>query len=229
VRALLKMSQLFAGLDDASLAEVETATSLRRAVKGEILFSEGDPAASFFVVGEGKVKVFKLSPDGKEQILMIAKPGDTFAEAAIFNDGRYPADAEAIEDTELLVVNRDRFIALLGRNPNLAFSLIARLCALLRKMATLVEGLALTDVTTRIAHYLARQADRVLKKQPDRAGANAVTVTLPEKKAVLAAQLGTIPETLSRSLAKLTREGIIEVDGPRIHIKDLSRLRGTFE
>ncbi|HQL25068.1 MAG TPA: cyclic nucleotide-binding domain-containing protein, partial [candidate division Zixibacteria bacterium] len=87
MRALLKMSQLFAGLDDASLAEVETATSLRRAVKGEILFSEGDPAASFFVVGEGKVKVFKLSPDGKEQILMIAKPGDTFAEAAIFNDG----------------------------------------------------------------------------------------------------------------------------------------------
>lgn len=229
MRDILKISQLFAGLNESALADIETATSYRRAPKGELLFSEGDPATSFFVVGEGKVKVFKLSPDGKEQILMIAKPGDTFAEAAIFNDGRYPADAEAIEDTELLVVNRDRFVALLGRNPNLAFSLIARLCQLLRKMASLVEGLALTDVTTRVAHYLVRQSERALAQQSSSGStpANIVIVTLPEKKAVLAAQLGTIPETLSRSLAKLTREGIIEVEGPKIRILDLKRLRET--
>lgn len=227
MRRILEKSQLFAGLDQPSLAEIETATSIRRVGKGEMLFHEGDPAVSFFVVGEGKVKVFKLSPDGKEQILMIAKPGDTFAEAAIFNDGRYPAAAEAIEESELLAINRDRFIALLGHNPNLAFGLIARLCHLLRKMAALVEGLSLTDVTTRVAHYLVRQADRAIAQ--NKAIGNDVTVTLPEKKTLLASQLGTIPETLSRSLAKLTREGVIEVDGPRIHIRDLKHLRELIE
>ncbi len=227
MREILQQSQLFAGLDDASLAEIETATSKKQAGRGEMLFYEGDPATSFFVVGSGKVKVFKLSPEGKEQILMIAKPGDTFAEAAIFNDGRFPAGAEAIEDSELLVVNRDRFLGLLGRNPNMAFSLIARLCQLLRKLTALVEGLSLTDVTTRVAHYLLRQAERAAAQKAGTA--HEITLTLPEKKAVLASQLGTIPETLSRSLAKLSKEGIIEVDGPRIHVVDLDRLRAMLE
>lgn len=221
MRDILRDSQLFAGLDDRALAEIETAASTRHVVKGEMLFAEGDVAASFFVVGSGKVKVFKLSPDGKEQILMIAKPGDTFAEAAIFNDSRYPAAAEAIEKGELAVINRERFLGLLGRNPELAFSLIARLCQLLRKLTVLVEGLSLTDVTTRLAHYLLKQVDR----QTGAGDGNDVTLTLSEKKSVLASQLGTIPETFSRSLAKLSKEGIIEVDGPRIHIRDLDRLR----
>ena len=227
MRRILQESQLFAGLDESGLAEIETATTKRHTARGEMLFYEGDAATSFYVVGSGKVKVFKLSPDGKEQILMIAKPGDTFAEAAIFNDGRYPAGAEAIEDSELLVINRERFLALLGRNPHMAFSLIARLSQLLRKLTALVEGLSLTDVTTRVAHYLLRQAERAAAKKG--ASGNDITLTLPEKKAVLASQLGTIPETLSRSLAKLSKEGIIEVDGPRIHVVDIDRLREMME
>jgi len=227
MRRILQESQLFAGLDESGLAEIETATTKRHTARGEMLFYEGDAATSFFVVGSGKVKVFKLSPDGKEQILMIAKPGDTFAEAAIFNDSRYPAGAEAIEDSELLVINRERFLALLGRNPHMAFSLIARLSQLLRKLTALVEGLSLTDVTTRVAHYLLRQAERAAAKKG--ATGNDITLTLPEKKAVLASQLGTIPETLSRSLAKLSKEGIIEVDGPRIHVVDIDRLREMME
>ena len=227
MRQILENSQLFAGLDSSSLDEIATATSVRHAGKGEILFYEGDDAASFFVVGSGKVKVFKLSPDGKEQILMIANPGDTFAEAAIFNDGRYPAAAEAIEDSRLLVINRDRFIAALGRNPNMAFGLIARLCQLLRKLTALIEGLALTDVTTRVAHYLLIEADAVMAARG--VSENEITLTLPEKKSVLASQLGTIPETLSRSLAKLSKEDIIEVEGPRITIKNLRRLREQIE
>lgn len=225
VREILEMSQLFTGMDKDSLAEIETATSKKHAERGEILFYDGDPATSFYVVGSGKVKVFKLSPDGKEQILMIAGPGDTFAEAAIFNDGRYPASAEAIEASELLVVNRERFILLLGKNPKMAFSLIARLCQLLRKLAALVEELSLTDVTTRVAHYLVTQAESATGA----AEGNDVTLTLPEKKTVLASQLGTIPETLSRSLSRLSKEGMIEVDGPRIHIKDVRRLRELME
>ncbi len=227
MRKILEISHLFAGLDDEVLAEIETATSVRHVEKGEILFHEGEPAGSFFVVGSGKVKIFKLSAEGKEQVLMVAKPGNTFAEAAIFNDGRFPASAEVIDSGELLAVNRERFVALLGRNPNVAFSLIARLCELLRKMAMLVEGLALTDVTTRVAHYLVRQAERALGNKA--AVVNEFTITLPEKKTLLASQLGTIPETFSRSLAKLSKDGVIRVDGANIHITDLGRLRRMVE
>jgi CRP/FNR family transcriptional regulator len=218
MKQILKISQLFCELDSRSLDEIVSATSLRRADKGEMLFYEGDEARAFYVVGSGKVKVFKLSPDGKEQILLIAHPGDTFAEAALFAGGKYPASAQALEDSDLAVVHRDRFVALLRLSPDLALNLIARLSELLRKMASLVEGLSLTDVTTRLAHYLVSVAGEA---EPG----TALTVTLPEKKSVLASQLGTIPETLSRSLAKLSRDKIIRVSGSQIDILDLQRLQ----
>ncbi len=217
MKEILKLTQMFSQLDDTSLHEVESAVSIRHVNRGEIIFNEGEVASAFFIVGQGKVKVFKLSPDGKEQILMIATPGDSFAEAALFAGGVYPASAQSLEQTELLIVNRERFVSLLGRNPNLAMNLIARLSQLLRQMTILVEGLSLTDVTTRLAHHLIQIAST--------AGSDTVQLTLPEKKSVLASQLGTIPETLSRSLAKLSRDGIIRVDGSHIHILDFPRLK----
>jgi CRP/FNR family transcriptional regulator len=222
MREILKISQLFSQLDDRSLDEITSATTLKTVARDELIFYEGDAAHAFFVVGTGKVKVFKLSPDGKEQILMIAVPGDTFAEAALFAGGKYPASAQALEDTELLVVHRDKFVSLLGRNPHLALNLIARLSELLRKLTTLVEGLSLSDVTSRLAYYLVEAAG-----QAEHTGE--LIITLPEKKSVLASQLGTIPETLSRSLAKLSRDGIIRVDGARIHVLDMGRLIAIAE
>jgi CRP/FNR family transcriptional regulator len=218
MREILKESRLFSQLDDDSLSEIESTASVKHVEKGEMIFYEGDQAVSFFIVGSGKVKVFKLSPDGKEQILMIASPGDTFAEAALFAGGKYPASAQALEPTQLIVIYRDRFVALLGKNPDLALNLIARLSQLLRQLTVLVEGLSLTDVTTRLAHHLVRLIDDVGQE-------NELILTLGETKTVLASQLGTIPETLSRSLAKLSREGVIKVDGSRIHVLDIDRLR----
>lgn len=214
---ILRISQLFSELDDSSLEAVASATTMRKADKGETIFLEGDLALSFFIVGFGKVKVFKMSPDGKEQILMIAGPGDSFAEAALFSGGRFPASAQALENSELLVLNRDRFVELLADNPDLGLNLIARLSELLRKLTRLVEGLALSDVTTRLAHYLEGLIDvDTNETQP--------VVTLTEKKTTLASQLGTIPETLSRSFAKLVKEKAITVDGPKITITDPDRL-----
>jgi CRP/FNR family transcriptional regulator len=160
-----------------------------------------------------------LSAEGKEQILMIANPGDSFAEAALFAGGKYPASAQALEDSEILVIHRDRFLNLLGRNPDLALSLIARLSELLRKLTTLVEGLSLSDVTTRLAHHLVDLMDQ----------RGSQTLMLTEKKSTLASQLGTIPETLSRSLARLTKEKLIAVEGSRIDILEPDRLRQLAE
>ncbi len=218
VRAILKTSQLFAHLDDDSLCQIESAVTIKHVSRGEVIFHDQDPAMAFFVVGRGKVKVFKLSPDGKEQILMIASTGDSFAEAALFAGKKYPASASALLDTELLVVHRDRFVGLLSRNPDLSLNLIARLSELLRKMTILVEGLSLTDVTTRLAHHLIHMTTEL----PDN---GELVVTLPEKKSVLASQLGTIPETLSRSLSRLGHQGVITVDGSRILIHSLEKLK----
>jgi CRP/FNR family transcriptional regulator len=214
---IFKISQLFSELDDGAIDEIASAAVTMTVERNQMIFHEGDPAHSFFLVGSGKVKVFKMSPDGKEQILMLAQPGDSFAEAALFAEGVFPASAQAMEKTELVAVNRQKFAALLGRNPNLAVNLIARLSELLHRMTRLVEGLSLSDVTSRLAHYLSRFKD-------EKTGRQLTEIKLVEKKAVLASQLGTIPETLSRSLARLIRDGIIEVDGPRITILDAEQL-----
>ena len=208
---------MFAELDEAALREIASVTVTRHAAADELLFYEGDPADSFFIVAEGKVKVFKLSAEGKEQILLIAQPGDTFAEAAMFAGAEYPACAQAMEPSELLAISRARFAGLLGRNPDLALNLIARLSKLLRHMARLVEELSLSDVNTRLARYLCG----FLENEPVQ---SKTEILLAEKKTILASQLGTIPETLSRAFAKLAREGIIRVDGPRITVLDRRRL-----
>ena len=221
MQQILKMSQLFGELEDRSLSEIASASTLKSCATGETLFFEGDPVHSFFIVGSGRVKVFKLSPDGKEQILMVADPGDSFAEAAMFAGGCYPASATALEQSDVLIINRERFIGILRREPNLALNMISRLSELLRSLTKLVEGLSLTDVTTRLAKHLNEML-------PD-TDTNELTVTLTEKKAVLASKLGTIPETLSRSLARLSREEIIAVEGSMIRILDRQRLRQLVE
>jgi CRP-like cAMP-binding protein len=218
VHSLLSKSQLFSHLDKRSLEEVASAATLRAVAKSEIIFHEGDIAQAFFIVASGKVKIFKLSADGKEQILMIASPGNSFAEAALFSGGQYPASAQALEDSELIVISREKFVRLLGKNPDLAVNLIARLSELLRKMTSLVEELSLTDVTTRLAH-------RIVSMVEENETCRRPIVTLAEKKTVLASQLGTIPETLSRSFARLSKEKVIAIDGARIEILDLKKLR----
>ena len=218
MQPILAKSQLFSHLDRRSLDEVASAASIRDTARGDLIFHEGDIAQAFYIVASGKVKIFKLSADGKEQILMIASPGGSFAEAALFAGGRYPASAQALEDSKLLVINRDKFVQLLAKNPDLAVNLIARLSQLLRQMTSLVEELSLTDVTTRLAH-------RILSMVPDNDTRSRPVIELSEKKAVLASQLGTIPETLSRSFARLSREKVVAIDGARIEILDLNKLR----
>jgi CRP/FNR family transcriptional regulator len=221
-REILKLTPLFSQLDDKGLEDIGSAAMVRKVAAGEMIFHEGEEARSFFIVSKGKVKVFKLSPEGKEQILMIAKPGDSFAEAAMFAGGEYPASAQSLAKSELVAIDRTRFVALLDKNPELALALIARLSELLRKMTMLVEGLSLSDVNTRLARYILTYGDEETGAMPGK-------IILREKKTVLASLLGTIPETLSRAFAKLVKDGVIEVNGPNINILDPQKLRRLAE
>lgn len=218
VKGILKRSRLFSQLDDAALDEISRAAGVRKVGPQEMIFMEGEPAQSFFIVGSGKVKVFKLSGEGKEQVLMIAQPGDSFAEAALFSDRKFPASAQSLQETELVVIDRARFVRLLGANPDLAVNLIGRLSELLRLMTRLVEGLSLSDVTTRLAQFLCSHRNEATGAMPPE-------ILLSIKKSLLASQLGTIPETLSRSFAKMAKDGLISVSGPTIRILDPDRLQ----
>jgi len=218
-KEILRKTPLFATLPDDDLRRVRDLTVSRRLGKKEAVFREGDRADGFYVVVSGKVKVFKLSAEGKEQILHVLEAGQTFAEAVIFEGGGYPAHAETLTDTELLFLPKRPFIELLERHPGMAIRMMASLSRWLKRMTDLVESLSLKDVETRLVFYLSGEfkARGILPK-------DGAELELPIGKNVLASRLGTVPETFSRTLKKLQDDGLIDVRGKRIRIVSAGRL-----
>ncbi len=195
---------LFEGLSKSHLERLRAITAARRYAPGETIFSEGDVAAGIHIVRNGRVKVYKLSPDGKEQILHVWSGGEPFGEVAVLQGDRYPAHAEALEEAAVLFVPRSGLLDLIRSDPEFALALLAVLADRLRRLADLVESVSLKEVPSRLAAYL-------LSLQEDARG----TVELPIAKRQLANQLGTIPETLSRAIARLARARLIESAGAR--------------
>ncbi len=183
-----------------------------------MLFMQGDRAEGFYVLLSGKVKVMKLSSQGKSQILGVFGPGDSVGEVAVFEGGTYPAYAQAMEDLTLAFLPRDRFIQVIRENPDLALGMMAILSRRLRRLTSLAESLALKEVPARLAQYLLTLASERVDE-----------VVLGLKKGEIAEVLGTTPETLSRSFAKLSSLGMIEVNGPKVRILDERALRRISE
>jgi CRP/FNR family transcriptional regulator, dissimilatory nitrate respiration regulator len=195
---------LFQGLPQKQLAELSRIIVDRKYEHGEVLFSEGDDATGFFVLLSGRLKIFKLSPDGKEQILHFVEPGDPFAEVALFAGTRYPAHAETLKESRAIFFPRAAFEKLIKRDPDLAMNMLAILSQRLKYFSRLVEDLSLKEVPQRLAAYL------LYLDGPKDSDSH---VDLNISKGQLASLLGTIPETLSRILNKLSSQGLIEVRG----------------
>jgi len=223
MKSKLAESVLFSGFDAGQLEQIAATGQKLKIERGRFVFMQEDPADLFFIVIEGKIKIAKIAPDGKEQILMLAGPGDSFGEAAFFAGVNYPAGAEALIDSSLIAFHRNKFMALMKERPELAFNMISRLSTLLHHMTRLVQGLSLEDVGTRLARYL---IDLIPENTAD---GGPIEVELTEKKTVLASLLGTIPETLSRTFARLADLDIVAVNGSRITIKNLARLAEIAE
>jgi CRP/FNR family transcriptional regulator len=216
---LLKRCPLFAGLKEEDLKRVRAIATLRQVRRKEVLFSEGEEAKGFYVILAGKVKLYKISPEGKEQILHVVSAPDAFAEAALFLEGNYPAFAEGLSDCQLLYIPKREFIQLIEKNPQLSINMIVSLSHYLRRFASLIEELSLKEVSSRIAKYL---LDLSIKSS--REGKNPKEVELDLSKTQLASKLGTISETLSRTLGKMKTRGIIDVKGNKILILDRESL-----
>jgi CRP/FNR family transcriptional regulator len=207
---------MFAGLPVTQKQLLGSIVIPKDFAKGQVIFSDGEEAAGFYVVRSGRVKIYKLSPEGKEQILHVFGPGEPFAEVAVFAGRNFPAYAEAIEPLRTLFFPRSPFIDLIMHNPAVALNMLAELSQRLRRFAHMIEDLSLKEVPGRLAAHLLYLSER--QGETD-------DLVLELTKVQLSSLLGTIPETLSRILARMAREGFIELgEGRQIRILDRESL-----
>lgn len=207
---LLRRMPLFGAVEPSAVRRLLERCDVIRLAAGAQVFLPSQEADRFYVVLGGRVKIFKLSAGGGEQILHLYGPGQSFGEAAMWVQRHYPAQAQTLEDSTLLVITRQTLRAQIVSDPDLAMGMLAGLSSKLQEFNALIGQLSLKDVPARLASHLldlARRGDgRRLK--------------LAQTKRELAGQLGTVPETLSRAFARLVKAGAIAVEGPVISILD---------
>jgi len=220
IRKHLSQVDLFAGLSMQQLDEVARIVSDREFKKGQLIFSEGDEGSGFYIVISGRVKVYKVSADGKEQIMHIFGPGHPFAEVPVFEGSRYPANAEAMAGSRLFFFPKKNFVELIHENPSLAMNMLASLSQRLKQFSHLIESLSLKEVPSRLAAYLLYLSDK--KGSLDE-------FELDIAKSQLASLLGTIPETLSRIFTKMANSELVRVNGPQVTILDRVGLEDLAE
>ena len=213
----LRSCQLFTGLPSSDLEQITAVTVLKSLEKGDYLFHEGDAARGFYVVQRGAVNVHRVSATGKEQIIHVFRAGESFAEATLATAQGYPADARALEPTQVLLVQKDGILALLKRQPELALRMLGSMSSHLRVLVGQLEDLTLKDVETRLANWL-------MKRCPDAGSGKPVRLELAMTKRTLAAELGTVSETFSRTLAKFRERKLIKVEGKAVTVLSPVRL-----
>lgn len=217
---VISTTPLFRGLPEDQLVEIKKIALSKHINKGEIIFSEGDDGKGFFVIAAGRVKIFKVSSDGKEHILHIFGPSEPFGEVPVFSGQPFPANAEAIAKCHLLFFPRAAFVDLISNNPSLSINMLSVLSKRLRQFTVQIENLSLKEVPGRLASYLLYMAD-------EQGSSNLITLNI--SKGQLASLLGTIPETLSRIFAKMADQDLIRVDGRNIKLIDLIGLEELAE
>ncbi len=217
----LRRLPLFAALGEKALAEVAQRTVARSAPAGTQLFRQGEPCKGLYIVGSGRVSVYRASPDGREQVIHTQEAGQPLAEVPLFDGGPFPASARVVEDARLFFLPRDAFEWLYRNNPEIADAVIRDLGRRLRRMVRLVERISLRDVPARVAATVLDYAQA--------AGAleRASAFTLPRTQEALARELGASREAVARALGQLRRDGIIEQKGARMRVLDEAALRSA--
>jgi len=222
--SILKNVPIFSSLSEPEFAFLTARLVQRKFSAGEFIFDEGGPCTGLYVVESGHVRIFKSSAGGREQVLSIDGPGGSIAELPVFDDGPYPASAQAITDCSLLFFSKKDFQLLCVQHPEVALKVLRVVGARLRRLVGIIEELSFTTVRHRLAALLVRLA----KSDGARKG-HSVTLTLPANNNELAAQIGTVRELVSRNLSRFQSEGLIEMDGRTVVIPNLSQLEGELD
>ncbi|WP_147821534.1 Crp/Fnr family transcriptional regulator [Salidesulfovibrio onnuriiensis] len=206
---------LFEGLADEQLERLGNIAVTKTYEKGTVIFEADTPANGFYAVLSGRVKIFRTSPSGKEQILHIFGAGESFAEVPVFEGTTFPVHAQTLEKGELLFVPRQEFARMISQDPDLAMEMMAQLSSRLRILVNKIEELSLKEAPSRVASYLLLLA---ASQEKD-------TIRLDLPKGQIAFYLGTIQETLSRILKRFVEDGIIEMQGKEITLVDKNALQ----
>lgn len=217
----LRGCQLFTGMPPSDLQNIAAVCVIKTLEKGDYLFREGDAAQGFYIVQRGAVNVHRVNAMGREQVIHVFRAGDSFAEVALASETGYPADARAIEPGQVLLVQKDGMLSLLRRQPELAMRMLGSMSSHLRVLVGQLEDLTLKDVETRLANWL-------VKRCPDPGSEKPCHIELPMTKRMLAAELGTISETFSRTLAKFREQKLLSVKGKTVTILSPAKLSGVL-
>lgn len=216
---VLKQNFYFKTLSGVQLEALATIAHSRHYEPGECIFTEGQKAVSLYQVISGQVQIYKISREGKEMILHLLGAGEVFAEFPFFaNLDSYPANAICLQPTEVLAIDGQAFRALAKTSPEIMFCVLERFADKLREFNQLIEDLSLRNVDSRLAKYLLTLSENT----PDKA-------FIQVHKKTLASILGTIPETLSRTLKKLTSDNIIQVQDKEVRILDREALKSLAD
>ena len=207
---------LFQNLPEPALRMIEGILIEREFQRGENIFTDGSESTGFYIIVKGRVKVYKLSPEGKEQILHIVGPKEMLGAVSAFAGNPYIAHAEAMEKTGALFFPRNDFLALIREEPTVVMNMMANLSMRLQYFTRMIEDLSLKEVPGRLAAYLL-----YLHQQPGCGD----TIEIDISRGQLASLLGTIPETLSRILRRMSEKGILEVSGRKINLLKKSALQ----
>jgi CRP/FNR family transcriptional regulator, dissimilatory nitrate respiration regulator len=214
----LRCCQLFSGLSGEDLMVIAGFVVTQKLAKDDYLFHEGEPSRGCYLVQSGAVNVHRVSAVGKEQVIHVFRSGESFAEASLASPSGYPANARAVEPSTVLIIPKVPILELIGRRPDLALRMLGSMSSHLRVLVGMLDDLTLKDVETRLLNWLVKHGR----------GTPAGAIRLPGTKRVLAAELGTSSETLSRTLGRLRDARLISVSGKVIHVHDLPALQSML-
>lgn len=216
----LRNCSIFSGLGSHELLLIAGYSERLSLTKNQILFHEGDPVVGFYVVIKGSIKAYRINETGREQVIHLIHAGGSFAEPAVAGLPGYPAHTKALEPTEVALIRSGPFLEHLRVNSDLALRILASLSRHLHELVTTIEGYRLRDAETRLLHWLVRKAG---------SGDEPVEFELTIPKSVLASELGTRQETLSRLFSKLTKTAGLKVQGKVLRIENPATIRKLFE
>jgi CRP/FNR family transcriptional regulator len=222
--AVLEKTALLSSLSQPELQMLAARTVRKLFSAGELLFSEGEPCIGLQIITRGKVRIFKTSVSGREQVLAMNGPGESIAEVPVFDGGPYPASAMATEETEIAFISRHDFNAFCLEHPEVSIKVLSVVGSRLRQLVAIIEELSFTTIRQRLISTLLKLAQSEGKKTD-----LGIELELPMTHQELANQLGTVRELISRNLMRLQAEGLLDVDARQIVVKDIKGLSALLD
>jgi CRP/FNR family transcriptional regulator, dissimilatory nitrate respiration regulator len=215
IKKSLKQHHLFSKLTDLQLDRVCESSQIHQLAEGQLLFNQSDKVTAFYMVLHGRIKLFRMSPDGQEKIIEIVRPGEVFAEALMFaSQEDYPVSSAALSETIVIAVNAKKFQDMLWDSTGTCLLLLGDMSIRLRKLIKEIDTLTLHSGTCRVASYLIQEMSEGKKE-----------FELDMAKNIIAARLSIKPETFSRIIKSLNTQGILSINGNSVVIHDFDALK----